>query len=169
MRGRNRTLGVAAASAVAACALLGCESSPIGFRALRVHDVTPDNPVPSFVVIAIVQNPGEVAVELTDDARLRVRSTNSGGEMSVTAEPIDDGPLRVGPGESAEWLFDLWQLSNLFHQGTFPDLRDEPDAMRFELTLETDAGAVTSDEWAGVTVGADLGAVLRDLRGGTEL
>lgn len=156
------------------CMALACSSTEprIEFRAQRVHDMTPGMREPGFVMAVVVHNPGATAVQVVGDPKLSVRSVNSGGSMDIVASRIrveGDEALALAAGSGGEWIFDLWQLSNLYRQGTFPDLRKEPEAMRFQLTIETDAGSFTSDEWAGVSEGSDIAELLLELRGGVEL
>ena len=137
--------------------------------AQRVHDIDPSGSSPRLVLAVIFLNRGADPAEITAKPRLRVRSVNTGGEMSVRPDRQIGSHVRIPPGGSVELVYDLWQLVNLYEQGLFRDLRDSPQDMRFELEVETDAGLCRSDEWSNVTSGSDVGELLKNLRGGVLL
>jgi hypothetical protein len=137
--------------------------------AQRVHDIDPRNPTPQLVLAVIFGNRSSVPIEITAEPMLHVRSVNTGGEQSVHPDRQSESTIRIPPGGSVELIYDLWQLTNLYGQGLFRELRDSPADMRFRLEVETDAGLCRSDEWANVSSGSDVGALLRNLRGGVAI
>ena len=139
------------------------------FVAQRVHDIDPRMPTPRLVLAVIIGNDGIEEMTIAAEPRLRVRAVNMGGEQSVRPDRQAGDAVRIPPGGSVELVYDLWQLSNLYEQGLFRELRDSPADMRFQLEIETDAGPVRSDEWSNVTSGTDVGELLRSLRGGVIL
>lgn len=137
--------------------------------AQRVHDVDPLMPAPRLVLVMILANESNDPIEIIAQPALHVRSVNTGGEQAVRPDRQAGFAVRVPPRGSVELVYDLWQLTNLYLQGFFRDVRDSPQDMRFRFEVETDAGLFRSDEWANVTAGSDFGELLREMNGGVAL
>ncbi len=137
--------------------------------AQRVHDIDPRVATPRLVLAIIFGNESDQPIEITTMPRLRVRSVNTGGELSVRPDLQSGAAVHVPAGGSIELVYDLWQLTNLYQQGLFQELRDSPGDMRFQLEVDTDAGTVRSEEWSNVTSGSDVGELLSEMRGGVVL
>lgn len=137
--------------------------------AQRVHDIDPRKPTPRLVLAVIFGNYSRGPIEITAEPRLRVRSVNTGGEQSVRPDRHSGSMVRIPPGGSVELIYDLWQLTNLYEQGLFRELRDSPGDMRFQLEVETDVGLCRSEEWPNVSSGSDVEELLRKLRDGVTI
>ena len=132
--------------------MIGCEGGGLVIRSPGLLDVTPDDPMPRFLIRVEFENPGSRAVSLAGRPALHVRTIHTGGDVPVEMDPVGgaSAPDAIAPGESREVTYDLWRLTNLYGRGVFPELRRSPEELRFRIVVETDAGEAESEEWSGV-------------------